>query len=276
MAFRDADEIPASARADVALMVRDGHLKLDPDGTLRPRQAMTRARVIGMFASLLEARGLIALQKGTARQSTNGALVVRAVRGADRSLKVSDAAYLFRAFGDGLYPVRAVTVIGGEPISYHTDARGEVDYLEVRPAPNGASSDRASSFSNWVQELSAAEVRARLARAAARIGDLLDLRVAARGASRRVTDLEIVGSKGSTHLVGGGIRSALGLRDQLFVIDRRYDGAGQLAGFVFTGRGWGHGVGMCQFGAYGLARAGLTYDQILKAYYSGIELKKVY
>ena len=46
--------------------------------------------------------------------------------------------------------------------------------------------------------------------------------------------------------------------------------------FLLDGRGWGHGVGMCQYGAYGLAKMGLKYDEILKHYYTGIELTKAY
>lgn len=42
---------------------------------------------------------------------------------------------------------------------------------------------------------------------------------------------------------------------------------------VFTGRGWGHGVGMSQNGAKGMAELGYSYDQILKHYYTGIEIK---
>ncbi len=42
--------------------------------------------------------------------------------------------------------------------------------------------------------------------------------------------------------------------------------------FVISGRGWGHGVGMSQYGAYGMANAGRTYDQILAHYYTGTEL----
>ena len=38
----------------------------------------------------------------------------------------------------------------------------------------------------------------------------------------------------------------------------------------------GHGVGLCQVGAYGLAKQGLTYEKILKAYYTGIEVSKMY
>ena len=120
------------------------------------------------------------------------------------------------------------------------------------------------------------QVEARLARAARGIGAIADLRVASRGSSQRAIDLEIVGAQGTAHVRGGRIRSALGLREQLFVIDRQYDTEGRVIGFIFTGRGWGHGVGMCQVGAYGMAKQGFTYEQILKAYYTGIELTRLY
>ena len=41
---------------------------------------------------------------------------------------------------------------------------------------------------------------------------------------------------------------------------------------TFYGRGWGHGVGMCQVGAYGMALDGATFEEILTKYYKGIEL----
>ncbi len=44
-------------------------------------------------------------------------------------------------------------------------------------------------------------------------------------------------------------------------------------GFVFEGQGWGHGVGMSQSGAKGMAEQGYTYDQILTHYYSGTTLR---
>ena len=44
------------------------------------------------------------------------------------------------------------------------------------------------------------------------------------------------------------------------------------AEFVFIGRGWGHGVGLCQNGAFGMALAGQTYDRILRHYYTGIAI----
>lgn len=276
LGFRDAEEIPARNRADVAWLVRDGFLELFPDATLRPRDQMSRARVIHTIARAVESRGVFGLQRGTTRPTTGGALILRSTKNRDQPISVSQNVYLFRAFGNSAYQMRSLALVGGEAVAFHVDARGDVDYLEVRPAPNGAAADRSSPFANWTATMSVGEAQSRLARWSGGIGSLTDLRVSARGSSRRATDLSIIGTNGTAHLRGGRIRSALGLREQLFVIDRKYDDNGRVNGFVFIGRGWGHGVGMCQIGAYGLARQGLSYDRILKAYYTGTELTKLY
>lgn len=276
LAVRDAQEVPSPNRADLALLIRDGHLSIYPDATLRPRETLSRARVLHAIASLLESRNLLQLQKANARPTADGQLVLRTTRGKDQTIKVNPEAFLFRQIGENAYGVRSVALLGGEPVLFHLGADGLVDYLEVKPAPNGAAADRFSPFSNWTRGLSPGQVQARLARSARGIGELVDLRVVARGSSHRVTDLEVVGTNGTAHIRGGRIRSALGLREQLFVIDREFDENGKVTEFLFTGRGWGHGVGMCQVGAYGLAKQGWSYEQILKAYYTGIDLTKVY
>jgi stage II sporulation protein D len=276
LAVRDAAEIPAPNRADVAMLIRDGYLAVLPDATLHPREPLSRARALHSIARLLEARSLFQLQKGTARPTADGALILRSTKGKDQPVKVAADAFLFRQIGETVYPVRAVALVGGEPLVFHVGAGGEVDYLEVRPAPNGAAADRFSPFTNWTTELSLGQAQGRLGRFASGIGSLTDLRVVTRGPSGRATDLEVVGTGGTRQVLGGRIRSALGLREQLFVIEKKYDESGRVTGFTFLGRGWGHGVGMCQVGAYGLARQGFTYEQILKAYYTGIELTKMY
>ena len=71
------------------------------------------------------------------------------------------------------------------------------------------------------------------------------------------------------------LRTLLGLRDSLFSFDLERNAQGEVLGMTLYGRGWGHGVGMCQVGAYGMALDGATYEEILKKYYKGIELKKL-
>jgi len=274
LAVRDADRVPVENRADVAQLLRDGYLTVHPDATLRPLEPMSRGHVLQTIVRVLDARNLLQLQKANARPTADGQLVLRS-KGKDQSLRVNADLFLFRQIGENFYPVQSVAIVGGEPVLFHMTS-GQVDYLEVRPAPNGAAADRFSPFSNWKKELSVGQVQARLARAAAGIGPIMDLRVVARGSSRRATDLEIVGSNGTAHVRGGRIRSALGLREQLFVIDREFDDTGRISAFIFNGRGWGHGVGMCQVGAYGLAKQGFTSEQILKTYYEGIEITRLY
>ena len=273
--LRDAADIPAVNRADVAMLVRDGYLSALPDATLRPREVMSRAHVLRTIARTLEGRSLLQLQKGTTRPTSNGMFILRTNK-RDLPIQVRGDAYLLRQVGEEVYQVNSVALVGGEQATFHVNASGEVDYLEVRPSMSGASAERMSPFTNWTRELSLNQIQARLGRYARGIGPIMDLRVAARGSSRRAIDLEIIGATGTGHVRGGRIRSVLGLREQLFVIDRRLDAEGRVTGFVFTGRGWGHGVGLCQVGAYGLAKQGLSYAQILKAYYTGIELTKLY
>lgn len=68
---------------------------------------------------------------------------------------------------------------------------------------------------------------------------------------------------------GSQVRTALKLRSLRFTI------APTPAGFTFTGRGYGHGLGMSQWGAYNLAQQGMKYSSILAHYYSGVELGKI-
>ena len=273
---RDAQGVPAKNRADLALLIRDGYMSVYPDATLRPQEPLSRARILHAIARILEGRNLLQLQKANVRPTSNGDIVLRSTRGKDQPIRVSADSFLFRQIGESSYQVRSVALVGGEPVTFHVSGSGQVDYLEVKPAANGAAADRFSPFTNWTTGLSAGQVQARLAHRARGIGTIVDLRVVSRGSSRRVTDLEVVGTNGTAYIRGGRIRSALGLREQLFVIDREYDDNGRVSEFVFTGRGWGHGVGMCQVGAYGLAKQGFTYEQILKAYYTGIEITRFY
>ena len=276
LSFRDGQDVPTANRADVAMLVRDGALALFADATLRPKEALSRARALHAIARMLEAKNLLGLQKGTSRPAASGVMMLRSNKGKDLPIAVSKEVFLFREFGGDLYQTKSLAMVGGEPVVFHLSGRGEVDYLQVSPATNGAAADRFSSLTNWLAQMSLRTVQVRLARSVRGVGTITDLRIARQGTSRRVIDLEVIGTQGTAHIRGGRIRSALGLKEQLFVIDRTYDENNRVASFAFTGRGWGHGVGMCQFGAYGLAKQGLNVEQILKTYYTGIELTNLY
>jgi stage II sporulation protein D len=108
------------------------------------------------------------------------------------------------------------------------------------------------------------------------IGEFTDMRVIERGISERLVSTEIVGTTGRATVPALRLRTLLSVRDSLFSYDIERNASGGVVGATFFGRGWGHGVGMCQVGAYGMALAGATYEEILKKYYTGIELQKLY
>ncbi|PKL93648.1 MAG: hypothetical protein CVV20_02560, partial [Gemmatimonadetes bacterium HGW-Gemmatimonadetes-1] len=115
----------------------------------------------------------------------------------------------------------------------------------------------------------------------ARANDLRDLRPAARTASGRVASLDLVGSGGSTAVQGQSIRRVLSpepgtwLRSTDFTIKVTRSGS-RIERVTVEGRGNGHGVGMCQWGAIGRARAGQDYATILMSYFPGTELQRIY
>ena len=115
------------------------------------------------------------------------------------------------------------------------------------------------------------------------VGDLIDVRVLERSASGRVQRLEIATSEGVFAVEGDRIRRVIMLDvargrilpSTLFDVETVMNGA--RAGIVsFVGGGNGHGVGMCQNGAIGMARRGYSYAMILQHYYPGAEVRSGY
>ncbi len=106
------------------------------------------------------------------------------------------------------------------------------------------------------------------------LGEIKEIRVTKRGPSGRAQVLYIEGTKGSTFIEGDfDIRRALDknmLPSSLFYVDN----VGTQ--FYLRGAGFGHGVGMCQYGAAGLASRGKTYKEILKFYYPETKIEKIY
>ena len=131
-----------------------------------------------------------------------------------------------------------------------------------------------ASRQSWTETIGAHELTAR---AGARYPGfpLLDFEVISRGVSGRVGKLRLLGAGGREIVVEGlAIRWTLGLNDTLFYVERSSSASGERS-WHFRGRGWGHGVGMCQVGAYGMATRGSSYRDILDHYYSGIVLGRI-
>ena len=71
------------------------------------------------------------------------------------------------------------------------------------------------------------------------------------------------------------VMAPLTVKSAAFTVERQdIDANGVPASFVLHGKGWGHGVGLCQIGAAVMGEQGYTYDQILKYYYKGVEIQE--
>jgi stage II sporulation protein D len=167
-------------------------------------------------------------------------------------------------------------LIGNEKVSYHLSLEGKVDFLEIELNPAGASSDRFSPQATWETTLTRRFIAEKLRPLAPNIGEIKDLTPERLGNSGRAVQIRVTGTRGAAVLNGFRVRGALGLKDTLFTITRTRNPQGEIEGFTFDGRGWGHGVGFCQVGAFGMARAGLGFEEILKTYYRGVEIRKAY
>jgi len=151
-------------------------------------------------------------------------------------------------------------------------SEGGAQVLVRRLDPDGAAWDRYNPMAHWRVEYTEAELLA-LVRKRITVPGIRELK-ANYNEQGRVQDLNLVDTKGTAHRVRGmHIRGLLGLKDNVF----RWltVGQGDQRRWIFYGRGWGHGLGMCQTGAYGMALEGAPYQQILQHYYPGTILQKI-
>jgi stage II sporulation protein D len=122
----------------------------------------------------------------------------------------------------------------------------------------------------WTLDLPLREVKQRLAQAGFEGRSLRDLRIERRSESGRVARLRLPGLRPDA-IAGDQFRAAIGvgvLRSTAFTIKRRGNS------IRFTGRGYGHGVGMCVIGAGRRARRGENVRTILTQYFPGLELTR--
>jgi len=137
------------------------------------------------------------------------------------------------------------------------------------------------SFFRWRVEYSRKELEEILKKKSGfDFGTLQDIIPLRRGPSGRIFRLKIVGSKKSM-IVGKELQirrwlSRSHLYSSAFVVAVKSYPNGKVERFIFKGAGWGHGVGFCQIGAAVMATKGFSTEKILKHYFRGVEIKKVY
>jgi len=255
----------------LAYLIREGFLPSTP-GLAEPGKVMTRGEILFTLARIMQ-KEKPAFRSAKFKAKTGPELKLE-VENETLTFTLSPQAFLFREMGGEVSPASSLSLLGGEEVLFWA-RDGEVVWLELQPTPSTNVLDRNSAYSQWQVRLSREELSRRVNEYYP-VGEVEDLRVLRRGQSHRVLEMEIIGHAGKAVVRGLRVRWVLGLRDTLFTVDREWEGNGQVGYFVFTGRGWGHGVGLCQVGAYGLAQRGATYRHILNKYYPGTKIGKLY
>jgi stage II sporulation protein D len=143
------------------------------------------------------------------------------------------------------------------------------------------SSDYARRHFRWEVSYSRPELEAIIReKTGVDIGTLYDIVPVRRGRSGRLVEIEILGSRRNLRIQRElRIRRALSataLESSCFVVDVVQDEFGDPKEFVFSGAGWGHGVGMCQCGAARQAAEGKSFGEILQFYFPGTEIETLY
>ena len=163
----------------------------------------------------------------------------------------------------------------------HTDDAGNV-WLESRPYLQGVPDfDHHSPVFSWTATIPAQQLQ----QLAGGIGAIRSVEILRSSPWGRAITLRLVGSQGSKDVSGSEFRRALGLRSTMIAISPRGETATTAsltpiaatfpAFFEIQGRGYGHGVGMSQWGAAALASQNYSYQQILSHYYRNTSLAVV-
>ncbi|MDQ7006953.1 MAG: SpoIID/LytB domain-containing protein [Acidobacteriota bacterium] len=263
------EALAAEDRASVAELVVRELIHPGPGGRFDPRGRVTRGEALAWIVALAERYQVAPLARGSVRRLQRGRLVIRQRRSA-RAWSLDPRPYLLARTGGRWHLAERVELLPGDRVRFVGDARGRLLVLAVE-ARKSASDDRFSRRYRWEKSRSREELEKTLGKVAP-VGRLLDLRILARGVSGRVAMIEVEGTGGTAQVEGFRIRRALDLPETLFSLEVQHDADGSLRRAIFSGRGWGHGVGLCQVGAYGMAMRGRDWREILHHYYHDVKI----
>ncbi len=233
-------------------------------------QAIPREELFALLLSWVREHNVLTNAEGKI-QKLEGRRVTLKQKGEVTTHTLPAGIPIFRRLGDRLQEYASVPVLAGDRMTVILSPQKKPVAAIVIANYDGASLDRTSNFANWTRSFRADELVPSINRREP-ITELLDLRPLGRDAAQRITEMEFTAEGGRKFTLKGlPIRWSLRVEDNLFVFEKTKDPDG-MDRYTFYGKGWGHGTGMCQVGAYGAAFRGWTFDRILKHYYTGVDL----
>jgi stage II sporulation protein D len=264
-----AGGLPERARTAYELFLRMGIVS--PDALPPPDGRLSADELDGLlFSVALRLKGVTELRGRFVRRE-GGDLILKTADGR-ASVPADPSIPLARMVAGRFLPASELALAAGDPVGVWK--RGDrVLALWAEYVPAGATYEKESTWTEWVRRVPGRELMRRIS---SRVSgtEVVSVRVTRRGPTGRALEAEIRTNEASIRVSGFDLRQALELPELLFTVEKTR-GADGSPEFVFLGRGWGHGVGLCQNGAYGMALGGAKFDEILKHYYTGIEIAPI-
>jgi stage II sporulation protein D len=233
-----------------------------------PDRALTEEEYGGLLVSAALRQGGVTEVQGRFLRREASNIWVKTSEGR-QGLPVDPELPLARRVGDDYLPAPALALRPGDRLRW-LKRGNQVLALWVEAEAAATDFERDSSWTEWVRRVSGKELARRMA---ARVAgtEVRQIAVTRRGPSGRAIEARVTTDAAEIVLSRFDVRQALELPDMLFTVQKARGASGETE-FVFLGRGWGHGVGLCQNGAYGMAVAGASYDEILRHYYVNIDI----
>jgi stage II sporulation protein D len=255
-------------RRRAAYLLRSGLVSGPPE---RPLGGPEIERMLLSFAELLQ---VVRFEEASFLSLADGRLAVKSGK-EERAYPITDRVATFRKTGergDAHVESDNLALLPGDRLTlYWREDRLVALVQEVDR--EGAAYDRTSKWSSWTRFRTDSQIASQVQTRLPGLG-YHGFEILSRGVSGRVGKIRIDGDGQSKEIDGLAIRWTLDVPDTLFTA-KRLEPPDREPGWLFTGRGWGHGVGMCQVGAYGMAARGHNYRDILLHYYTGVELARV-
>jgi len=234
-------------------------------------QALSEDEVERMLLALAELLRAVRREEVSFFSLADGKLAVRSGKD-DKVYDLPADLATFRRQGEDLYSSGLALVPGDHLTLFWQGNRILAATQEVDL--DGVAFDRSSPYSSWTRFRTDSQLAAQVNTRFPGLG-FSNFEILSRGQSGRVGKIRIYGDGSQwVDVEGLAVRWTLDVPDTLFTA-KRLEPKNQEAGWLFTGRGFGHGVGMCQVGAYGMAQRGHSYREILTHYYTGVELGRV-
>lgn len=231
--------------------------------------AMTRDELFSLLYGWLRQLGVFSELNGNLVRGDGRQVVVKS-KDTEVSSIFPPGTPVFRRLNDRFREEAAVVVQPGDRATLIRRGNLVVGVI-VQENYDGAAFDHRSSFSSWVRTFREDELVASISKRNP-IKELRGIRILGRDPSERATAVEIEAEPGRVFTLEGlPIRWSLGIPDNLFVFEKT-KGADGVVRYTFFGKGWGHGVGFCQNGSQGMAVRGAKAGEILKRYYTDVEI----